>query len=278
MANVISTNLNVGSKKAIDAVAIKVGQIYLCTDGGLYYDKSETERVLIANVSYTKEEIDNLLTNIPGGDGTTSDSASKFQYTEMPEANTVTGIVQYVGETDDNYTKGYFYLSDGTEWTRVDTQPVPEIPEVREYQYTEMPDPATVTGIVQYIGETDGTYIKGYFYESVTTTETDEDGEETSTTSWVQRNTQPQLEVEELDLSGVNTKFQYTEMPDPTTVTGIVQYIGETTAEYTRGYFYRIKVVEKINPDDESVNNEYSWTQVDVQPQPEEVDLTGLNT
>ena len=343
MTNVISTNLNVGSKAAIDSVPIKVGQIYLCTDGGLYYDKSETERILIAMVSYTKEEIDSFLTNSGGSGESTGESASKFQYTEMPEANTVAGLVQYIGETTETYTRGYFYLSDGTEeatwtqvnvqpvpsfeevdlsglnskfqytempeavdvvglvqyigetteaytrgyfyysdgveWTRVNTQPDTEIPELKEYQYSEMPEANDTNEgtLVQYIGETNETYTRGYFYECVSDTETDEYGEDEITYSWVQVNTQPQPIIEDPDLSGLNNKFQYTEMPEATEHGSIVQYIGETTAEYIKGYFYRVKDVETINPEDESVSHEYSWVQVNTQPVPEDPDLSGLN-
>ena len=371
--NSIQGVIHFGSKKAIDAVALKAGSIYFCSDGGIYYDISDSSRIELANLSYSKEEINNLLKNeVPGsGEGTTvtveeilynndilvdvtnvkgaldalidkvygSDAPEegtqiKLQYTEMPDPTTVAGIVQYVGETTQQFIKGYFYYSEGpgaedgypAEWIQLDVQPQREVDLSglnTKFQYTEMPDPTTVAGLYQYIGETTELFTNGYFYYSA--------GLEDSV--WVQVNVQPKEEFdtsdlnpkfqytempepelltgmvqylgettdkytfgyfyfsdgvawrnvtiqpvsEDVDLSGLNPKFQYTEMPDPQLVKGIIQYLGETTEDYIKGCFYESTERSFIDENDETQYT-YLWVRVDTQPQPEEVDLSGLNT
>ena len=187
----------------------------------------------------------------------------------MPEANTVTGLYQYIGETTEDFIKGYFYYSNGTEsavWTQVDVQPQPEVDLSRansKFQYTEMPEASVdfVNGLIQYIGETDDNYTKGYFYECVEKSEViPESGETVYSYSW--NNVDLSKEV---DLSGVNTKFQYTEMPDPTTVTGIVQYVGNTNDNYTHGYFYEALVTSETDA---------TWSVVSIQPSDKAADTS----
>lgn len=90
--------------------------------------------------------------------------------------------------------------------------------------------------IYQYIGET-GTYTKGYFYECVS------DGKPSPTYSWkavistgdsIQKESLPVASEEEVD--------------------NIYQYIGETTATLTNGYFY--KCIEN--------DGSYSWVEKSV--------------
>ena len=90
--------------------------------------------------------------------------------------------------------------------------------------------------IYQYVGET-GTYTKGYFYECVS------DGKPSPTYSWkavisagdsIQKESLPVASEEELG--------------------NIYQYIGETTASFTNGYFY--KCIEN--------NGSYSWVEKSV--------------
>lgn len=107
--------------------------------------------------------------------------------------------------------------------------------------------------IVQYTGTT-GTYIKGYFYYSEPSVEQGQ-----VVYNWVQMNVQPTnndydnlinkpqiggVELvgdKSLDNLGVNGKFQYTTMPnaDNSNVGRIVEYIGNTTADYTNAMFYK---------------------------------------
>ena len=80
-------------------------------------------------------------------------------------------IVQYIGETDDTYTQGYFYKcimkEDNTyEWINVETQ---KEQEIKQYHYKEMPVASEdyKDDIVQYIGTTTEDYTQGYFYKCV---------------------------------------------------------------------------------------------------------------
>ena len=320
----LNLSFRVGSDKAIMAAPIVAGTIYLSFDGKIYFDKSETERILCGVSTYTKKEIEELVGSGEGGEGASTaahvlyssdklvgvenvqqaldkiidqigNMNGKFQYTIMPNPSTVTGIVQYIGTTDDKYTNGYFYMPTSTteepeeggepvttySWKQVNVQPQPEVPEVdlskvnSKFQYTEMPDAETTSGIVQYTGETTEDYIKGYFYVSTSSTTTDEEsGEEVTTYSWEQVNVQPQPETEEVDLSGLNSKFQYTEMPDAKNITGVIQYIGETTEDYIKGYFYVSKATtETVGEGDEAQEvTTYSWERIDTQPDDQALD------
>ena len=320
----LNLSFRVGSDKAIMAAPIVAGTIYLSLDGKIYFDKSETERILCGVSTYTKKEIEDLVGSGEGGEGASTaahvlyssdklvgvenvqqaldkiidqigNMNGKFQYTIMPNPSTVTGIVQYIGTTDDKYTNGYFYMPKSTteepeeggepvttySWEQVNVQPQPEIPEVdlskvnSKFQYDEMPDAETTSGIVQYTGETTEDYIKGYFYVSTSSTTTDEEsGEEVTTYSWEQVNVQPQPETEDVDLSGLNTKFQYTEMPDAKNITGVIQYIGETTEDYIKGYFYVSKATtETVGEGDEAQEvTTYSWERIDTQPDDQALD------
>lgn len=68
-----------------------------------------------------------------------SGGGSKIQYDVIPTPDeTINGkIIQYVGETDESYTNGYFYIgvSDNEEnptysWQQLDVQPSPDISEI----------------------------------------------------------------------------------------------------------------------------------------------------
>ena len=109
--------------------------------------------------------------------------------------------------------------------------------------------------IYEYVGDTDENYIKGYFYICA---------EDSGTYSWVQKNVQPgggsggTSDYDELTnkpiingvtLSGSKTSsdlglqdvFQLLEMPtaDAEYEGMIAQYVGDTTQDYTNGYFYQ---------------------------------------
>lgn len=87
--------------------------------------------------------------------------------------------------------------------------------------------------IYQYIGET-GTYTKGYFYECVS------DGKPSPTYSWkAVISTGDSIQKESLPIASEEE------------VGNIYQYIGETTASFTNGYFY--ECIEN--------NGSYSWVE-----------------
>lgn len=119
---------------------------------------------------------------------------NQIQFSVMPEASEENEgmIVQYVGETNDDYTTGYFYqcVSDDGDpatysWTALQVQEggsgqvqsvngqigevvlaakdVSAVPQLSELS-TE--DTENADAIVQYIGETDQNYTNGYFYKS----------------------------------------------------------------------------------------------------------------
>ena len=83
-------------------------------------------------------------------------------------ANYLNKIVEYVGDTNANYTHGYFYecISDGEDpvtysWENINVQ------EGSTIQYTVMPEPTEelLGTVVQYVGEDNGDYVKNWFYE-----------------------------------------------------------------------------------------------------------------
>ena len=126
--------------------------------------------------------------------------------------------------------------------------------------------------IYQYIGETTVNYINGRFYKCVS------DGEVVPTYSWQEVSfgggsggtddytdliNKPQVEGVTLvgnksasDL-GLQTKIQFSTMPTASVdyLNEIVQYIGETDATYTNGYFYKCV-------SDGAVTPTYSWVEV----------------
>lgn len=93
--------------------------------------------------------------------------------------------------------------------------------------------------IYQYVGET-GTYTKGYFYECVS------DGEATPTYSWKA-------------VISAGDSIQKEELPvaSEEEVNNIYQYIGETTASFTNGHFYKCVSNGGSTP-------VYSWEETEV--------------
>jgi len=89
---------------------------------------------------------------------------------------------------------------------------------------------ATLEGkIVQYVGDTTVNFINGYFYKC---TESSTPG----TYEWTQLNVQ----------DDEDTIIQFTIMPEASASNAgrIVQYTGETSANFTKGYFYKCEVGE----------------------------------
>lgn len=101
------------------------------------------------------------------------DLPANTQYNTMPEPNieNINNIIQYTGDTDQNYTNGYYYkcISDGQDpatysWERVDVQPAPDMSEYEQIsnKITSLSDQSTNTeypsakAVFDLISELDG--------------------------------------------------------------------------------------------------------------------------
>lgn len=117
-----------------------------------------------------------------------------IQYDTIPEASesNLGKVIQYTGETDANYTNGYFYtcISDEEEtptysWVQINVQPETDLSNYQtKIQYSIMPVASAdnLGQIIQYVGTTSGNNVNGYFYICVS------DNEETPTYSWSKLN------------------------------------------------------------------------------------------
>lgn len=125
-------------------------------------------------------------------DSTTIDCGKVLpQYDTMPSpsASNAGQILQYIGATNVNYTKGYYYecieypVGSGTYiWKNIKVQDSEDI-----FRYNVIPSPsADIEGaIIQYIGVTNANYTNGYYYQCV------ESPVGSGTYVWVQKNVQP---------------------------------------------------------------------------------------
>ena len=125
-------------------------------------------------------------------DSTTIDCGKVLpQYDTMPSpsASNAGQILQYIGTTNVNYTKGYYYecieypVGSGTYiWKNIKVQDSEDI-----FRYNVIPSPsADIEGaIIQYIGITNANYTNGYYYQCV------ESSVGSGTSIWVQKNVQP---------------------------------------------------------------------------------------
>ena len=113
------------------------------------------------------------------------------QYDTMPSPSSSNEgqVLQYIGTTNVNYTKGYYYecveypASSGTYiWKNIKVQDSEDI-----FRYNVIPSPSSsIEGaIIQYIGATNATYTNGYYYQCV------ESPVGSGTYVWVQKNVQP---------------------------------------------------------------------------------------
>ena len=110
------------------------------------------------------------------------------QYDTMPVASATNEgqILQYIGATNVNYIKGYYYecINDGGvyKWVNIKVQDSEDI-----FRYNTLPTPnSSINGaIIQYIGATNVNYINGYYYQCV------ESPVGSGTYVWVQKNVQP---------------------------------------------------------------------------------------
>lgn len=150
-----------------------------------------------------------------------------IQYSTMPEASAsnLGSIIQYVGESTNDYTKGHFYeciyeegnkendTVGGYSWSRCYVQPSTMVDSFiianstnpvqaqaisaalqtkqAKMQYDELPEASEdyLDKIVQYIGVTDDGIINGHFYKCVS------DGEQDPTYSWEEAEVQTPTEI-----------------------------------------------------------------------------------
>ena len=165
---------------------------------------------------------------------------------EMPtpsEENEGT-IIQYKGETTSDFTHWYFYecVGDGQDpetFSRVNIQ-VQDNPSQAEVMPT--PSAENVGQIIQYVGDTNNYYTHAHFYEVI------EDPENPG-----------QYIYKEVEVQ--DSPAQSEDMPeaDEDSVGKIIQYIWETDANFTHGYFY-----ECVSDGQDPAT--YSWVWIDVQP------------
>lgn len=139
-------------------------------------------------------------------------------------------------------------------------------------QYTTMENAADhPLELVQYIGVDTADYKRGYFYRSNPSVVSGE-----IVYNWEQIDVQPsnddyeQLlnlpQINNVELSGnqslddlgINGKFQYTTLPAASSdiVSKIVQYIGATTQDYQKGYWYQVIY--------DAQTTSYVWQNIDV--------------
>ncbi len=143
---------------------------------------------------------------------------------------------------------------------------------VNPTQFTVMPAPEDYPqGVVQFLGADTANYKRGYFYRSTPSVVSGE-----VVYNWVQTDTQPSNtdyeqmtnlpQINDVKLSGnkslddlgINGKFQYSTLPTATVSNAgkIVQYIGTTTADFKKGYWYQSAY--------DSETAEYVWKNIDV--------------
>jgi len=169
-----------------------------------------------------------------------------FQKTSLPEASVdlLGKVYQYIGPNS-TYEHGWFYecIEDENEpgeylWEELETQEV-DLPVIQVWIMPEA-ESDTEGRVVHYVGITTGDYTHGYFYECI-----DDDG----TFKWVV------LDVQPIDLPVI----QVWDMPHPTYDWNerVVQYVGDTTVDYHKGYFY--ECVES------GVHGTYEWENINVQ-------------
>ena len=162
----------------------------------------------IADVNFSNlQQGQMLIWNAATSKWINADAVNPTQFSTMPEAaEHPNAIVQYIGATNANYTKGYFYHSNPTiisgevvySWAQIPVQPdnsnyenlsnLPEINNVQLigtkslddlgiqaiFQYSTLPTAAVALAgkIVEYTGVTTADYKAGFFYQCAYNTET----------------------------------------------------------------------------------------------------------
>lgn len=138
-------------------------------------------------------------------------------------------------------------------------------------QFEVMPDANDYPqAIVQFVGATTATYTKGYFYKSTPTVVSGEvvyvwerADVQPSSMDYNTLSNHPEIESVELvgnkslDDLGINGKFQFIILPAAADNIGkIVQYIGATTAELKKGFWYTSAY--------DTESSSYKWINCDV--------------
>lgn len=157
---------------------------------------------------------------------------------QLPTTDIQNNIIYLIESGTSSTTKNceaYLYLNDTIGWVKVSGS---------DTQMDIMPAANTENKgkIVQYVGDTNTDYIHGYFYECIETS--------TDIFEWVNVNIQD---------GGDSSQVTIMPTPSSATVDKVVQYIGDTTTEYTHGYFYKC-LEGNTNP------VTYIWEQINVQP------------
>ncbi len=212
-------------------------------------------------------------------------------YAVMPTANNklLGEIAQYIGTTDANFVNAYFYkcyevVDEDTgavsySWKPVDVQASTAISAENDNALVELSDGFYVKAvqmtalpvatadnlgvIYQYVGTTNVSFINGYFYKNeAVTDETTGD----VTYEWHNVKTQDATAISEVvdnaivDLAdGIYVKaVQLVTLPEATVdnVGVIYQYIGNSTATLTNGYFYK----NIATTDEDTGETTYAWT------------------
>lgn len=148
-------------------------------------------------------------------------------------------------------------------------------PVVNPIQMETMPTASGDYNIVQFVGTTDSTYTKGFFYRSTPKVVSGE-----LTYSWEQIDVQPSSNdyeqlvnkpsVNGVELTGDKTAaqlqlqstVQYVTMPEASAANlgQIVQYVGATTLQYSQGYWYQCV----YNSEDTSYGWQYKPVTIDI--------------
>lgn len=155
-------------------------------------------------------------------------NVKSIQYNEIPipSVNWENFILEYIGETTENYINGYFYKCvdhDGTYiWENIQIQAGGD----NSIQYDMMPMASAVNFgvIVQYVGATNSVYTHGYFYECI---------KDNDVYKWIELAVQKKSE---------NVVVYSDTEPDSNDYKDgdIVVYSGENTVNFKRGHHYKL--------------------------------------
>lgn len=261
--------------KPITRVESGVNPNTLTTAG--VYDRGDGNRFIVTvdglNILQVNEKKDGYESRSSIDGGTTWSTWDTVQYSDASHKWDVV-IISATEPVDKRETTAWIDTSDenkfkvynGTEWLEVSGQSI---------QTEEMPEASedSVGKIIQYQGATNENFTHGYFYECVEDSWTyvwnnvkvqDSDGANISydnSTSWLTATT-IQEAIDEINNSVTEVKniVEVTEMSEASEENEgtIIQYKGESTADFTHGYFYE-SVGDGQDPE--------SFTRVNVQVQ-----------
>lgn len=155
-------------------------------------------------------------------------NVKSIQYDEIPTPSTnwENKIIEYVGETTENYINGYFYKcvdNDGVfSWQNIQIQEGGD----GDTQYAVMPMASSVNygEVVQYIGLTNNVYTHGYFYECI---------KDNDVYKWIELAVQKKSK---------NVVVYSETIPDSNeyNVGDIVIYSGENISDFKKGHYYKL--------------------------------------